>query len=425
MESNAPFPDNNIDELLRKYFLELDHNSPKNEKTMEILTKHVTGSNVFISHHSFLKKMQYFFKPWVLLCIALVSSVLIFFPGNDDKPPHKIKAAITSDKTERGDSKKEEEKREEKSLTHTDQERRPQETTIIRTIEREEDTLYYNKEIIPAKTIKIQPAKSNKPDNNKPSITFHNNRLPNLTEEEIKDNNKQKKRMIDKLIKMDKSTWKFIPAGHLQYKNEDISLQSFGMRSTEITNLEYRTFLFDLLISGRKEDFIKCRPAHHLWTARFKNVEFNNPMEEHYFSHPAYNEYPVVNISWENAVMFCEWLTAEANSKLKAGGKQLINPLRIPSEYEWIYAAMGGNPALKNSTGSDSLKNPKSCYLSNFSCLIHENARYDSTLKYWVPKDSTGFHFMNDGAFHTAAVTSYTANGYGLFCMSGNVSEMI
>ena len=32
-------------------------------------------------------------------------------------------------------------------------------------------------------------------------------------------------------------------------------------------------------------------------------------MHNDYFSHPAYQDYPVVGISWNQAVAFCNWRT--------------------------------------------------------------------------------------------------------------------
>ena len=51
---------------------------------------------------------------------------------------------------------------------------------------------------------------------------------------------------------------------------------------------------------------------------------FNEPMKEHYFSHPAYDNYPVVAISREGAELYCKWLTKEANKLNAQKGKQLI-----------------------------------------------------------------------------------------------------
>ncbi|TNF47738.1 MAG: hypothetical protein EP305_07090, partial [Bacteroidetes bacterium] len=116
--------------------------------------------------------------------------------------------------------------------------------------------------------------------------------FPRLTQDEINANNKQKKNMLKALEKLDKKAFAFVPSGSFEYQGAQISVQAFYMSKTEVTNLEYRTFLFDLLIQGKKEEFIKAKPHQAKWTELFG--ESNKAMEELYFSEEAYNDYPVV-----------------------------------------------------------------------------------------------------------------------------------
>jgi sulfatase modifying factor 1 len=41
---------------------------------------------------------------------------------------------------------------------------------------------------------------------------------------------------------------------------------------------------------------------------------FNEPMTENYFWHPAYDEYPVVGVTWQQANAFNVWRTQLMNS---------------------------------------------------------------------------------------------------------------
>ncbi|MCD6018419.1 MAG: hypothetical protein K0S53_1540 [Bacteroidetes bacterium] len=254
--------------------------------------------------------------------------------------------------------------------------------------------------------------------------------LPTLTPEEITNTAKQKKKMTEALIKLNKEKYAYIPMGSCSYKNDMISVQSFYMRTTEITNLEYRTFMMDLLVSGRKEDYLIAKPDQEMWKKKFP-YSFNDPLVSLYFSHPAYDEYPVVNISRKAAQLYCDWLTIETNKILKETDKPLMNDLRIPDEYEWALAASNGKNSVKYANGQESLKDNKGKYEVNYMCFSKEQCRYDSVLNLYIPKQSLNKDekllaaFTDDGAFHTANTQMYKPNIYGLYCMGGNVSETV
>lgn len=227
-------------------------------------------------------------------------------------------------------------------------------------------------------------------------------RLPKLTDDEIKKTVKQKKKMMKDLMKPEPRMYVYIPGGSFEYMGEKLSVSAYYMQRTEVTNLEYRTFLFDLVMQNRLEDFLVAKPDEDMWIKMFEKGA--KPMAELYFSHPAYDEYPVVNISRAGAELYCKWLYEEA--KKSAGDKTLpyFQP-RIPTREEWVNAAsaQGKNPTFP--WGGESIQNEKQCYLANHK-----------------PTDST---YFDDGGMFTVRVTSYTANAFGLFNMSGNVAEMV
>ncbi|HRG00463.1 MAG TPA: SUMF1/EgtB/PvdO family nonheme iron enzyme [Bacteroidia bacterium] len=255
--------------------------------------------------------------------------------------------------------------------------------------------------------------------------------LQQLTEEEIISAQKEKKKMMEALVKFNKDKYALIPMGSYIYKNDTVSVQSFYMETTEVNNLEYRTFLADLLIQNRTADYLLAKPNQEAWVTKFP-WSFNEPMRDMYFWHPAYDEYPVVNVSRRGAEMYCEWLTTETNNYLKANNKPLINDLRIPVDIEWAYAASNKLNKVKYATGHEQLRDSKGKYEMNYMCYSKEQCRYDSVINLYVPKiakrtlaEETHQAIIDDGAFHTAYTRSYTSNSYGLYCMAGNVAEMV
>jgi formylglycine-generating enzyme required for sulfatase activity len=230
--------------------------------------------------------------------------------------------------------------------------------------------------------------------------------FPKLTEEEIKTNNKQKKLMLKNLEKFDKKVYAYIPTGTFDYQGKQVSVQSFYMQKTEISNLEYRTFLFDLLIQGRKDEFLKARPDYKQWSILQKQE--NSPMEQHYFSHPAYDHFPVVNVSREGAEMYCVWLTKEMVISVEDKKKSEYNDVRIPVREEWVMAASSGGTKYPYPWGGqpDRLIKDAQVY-ANY-------AQVKNTINEIANKLDV-----------TTSVTAYLQNDYGLFNMSGNAAEMV
>lgn len=251
--------------------------------------------------------------------------------------------------------------------------------------------------------------------------------FPKLTQEEIIANNNQKVKMLKQLLKFDKNKYVLIPCGTMEVKGKNVSLYSFYIQNTEVSVLEYRTFLFDLLIQGRKEDFLLAKPDQKLWINNAKAKSYPLPyfwsMEKYYISHPAYNRYPINNISREAANMYCKWLTKEANLINLNKKKELQNDVRLPNDVEWMYAASSGGKYNTYSWGSNSLQNNKDCYMANYKHPANINSKsrecYIKDLYVRTPSSILGKQYI------TTPVYSYEPNEFGLYCMNGNVAEMV
>ena len=210
----------------------------------------------------------------------------------------------------------------------------------------------------------------------------------------------------------------FVPSMTTDIDGKAVSIQSFFMAEHEVTNHEYRDFLNHLKRDGKDSLYQLAYPDTAAWNIGNWHMQ---PMVDLYFWHPAYDNYPVVNITPEGANLYCIWLTEQ----LRETYSDRINDVRLPTKYEWIGAAKGGLENVIYPWSGPYLQNAKGCYLANFTVIgDHNIQRTKDGLV--VVSDSTFVPDMSliDGAITTAQSVSYSPNGYGLYNMSGNVAEL-
>lgn len=150
------------------------------------------------------------------------------------------------------------------------------------------------------------------------------------------------------------------------------------------------------------DEIINVFPDTLCWVRDF-TYSFHDPMTNMYFWHPAYDNYPVVGVTWVQAKAFSIWRTQLLNTWLVAMGDLYVNDFRLPTEAEWERAARGDLALSPYPWGGPYIRNESGCFLGNF-------------------KPMRGRYF-EDGGFHTVKAFSYNPNGWGLYCMSGNVAE--
>lgn len=131
------------------------------------------------------------------------------------------------------------------------------------------------------------------------------------------------------------------------------------------------------------------------------SYSYNEPYARNYFWHPAFDDYPVVGVDWNQARAFCNWRTKLWNDY--RGDEPNTEQFRLPFETEWEHAARGGNELAPYPWGGYYVRNAKGCLLANF-------------------KPGRG-NYPEDGGLYTVKADAYFPNDYGLFCMAGNVSE--
>jgi len=125
---------------------------------------------------------------------------------------------------------------------------------------------------------------------------------------------------------------------------------------------------------------------------------------------------PVVRVSWEKAMAFCDWLSRKSGQRVT-----------LPTEAQWEYACRAGSasPFYYGGVDADFSKfaNLADITLREYVCNTYSKARepWFNASKYddWTPKDMR----FNDGGFLSDRVGGYQANAWGLHHMHGNVAE--
>jgi gliding motility-associated lipoprotein GldJ len=253
-----------------------------------------------------------------------------------------------------------------------------------------------------------------------------------------------------------------------------ITVSSFYMDETEVSNINYLEYLYWLQrVYGQDypEVFKKALPDTLVWR---NPLSFNEPFVDNYFRHPSYQNYPVVGVSWVQANEYCAWRTDRVNERilvskgiLKDNPNQvnednfntdaylagqyegmvkknlknldpngeptrrvrmqdgiLLPNYRLPTEAEWEYAA-------KSLKGNSKYENVNEKKLYSWNGLgMRDEIGSGKGIMYANYKRGRGDNmgvagYLNDSYDYTGPVKAFLPNDYGLYNMSGNVSEWV
>lgn len=152
-------------------------------------------------------------------------------------------------------------------------------------------------------------------------------------------------------------------------------------------------------------DKVFVYPDTLCWIRDFQ-YSYNDPWASQYFSHPSYDEYPVVGVSWKQAKAYAHWKSNKDPKTHKKYKRQFSShDYRLPTESEFEYAARGGLNMQLYPWGGYYATNKFGCYLANF-------------------KPQRGDYALDGGA-RTTPTAMYQPNDYGLYDMAGNVAEWV
>jgi len=91
---------------------------------------------------------------------------------------------------------------------------------------------------------------------------------------------------------------------------KEVTVTSFYLKETEVTNKEWNKYLAELKKNHSEEVYKAALPDEKVWVTE---LGYNDPYESNYRKNQGFAFYPVVGVSWTQAVNYCNWLTEFTN----------------------------------------------------------------------------------------------------------------
>ncbi|MBB5396535.1 SUMF1/EgtB/PvdO family nonheme iron enzyme [Mucilaginibacter sp. AK015] len=134
-----------------------------------------------------------------------------------------------------------------------------------------------------------------------------------------------------------------------------VTVPSFYMDETEVSNQDWLDYLhwINITFPNDNELYYNALPDTLVWR---RPLSYNEPYVDNYLRHPAFQDYPVVGVTWEQAQDYCVWRTDRTNENILRERGNLVT---------WKDAAGGKNGATPN----NALKEP-------FNTDIYLNGQY-------------------------------------------------
>jgi gliding motility-associated lipoprotein GldJ len=245
---------------------------------------------------------------------------------------------------------------------------------------------------------------------------------------------------------------------------KEVTIPSFYAKETEVTNIEWQEYLYDLKEHASPEEYKAAQLNDSVWV---RDLAFNDPYVNSYSKHPGFRFYPVVGVTWTQAQQYCKWLTKYMNKKwakengetleedeeasqgdqqddeatpdqeqqakeqkdeapaIKENKNNFIPEFRLLTEAEWEYAAR----AIVGVQSLDFVQSSQPIYPWGDGLSLRGKegvwkGRYLANFKR-AKGNYKGVPGESNSSAPTSYVYEYPPNAIGLYDMGGNVSEWV
>ncbi|MES2062954.1 MAG: SUMF1/EgtB/PvdO family nonheme iron enzyme [Bacteroidota bacterium] len=103
-----------------------------------------------------------------------------------------------------------------------------------------------------------------------------------------------------------------------------VTVPSFYMDETEVSNQDWLDYLhwINITFPNDNELYYNALPDTLVWR---KPLSYNEPYVDNYLRHPAFQDYPVVGVTWDQAQEYCIWRTDRTNENILRERGNLVN----------------------------------------------------------------------------------------------------